>query len=186
MGKLKRGMNSWVERKNALITSGGFTYDPVWGRIVSSSYNYLVDIQDPETLEVYSNDSKGKILIPYNYVKLKKGGDIIFKFNGSEYTVGESKSENFISKIENSLEIRNRIHKLLLENGFDETSNQGLWTYSKNGLNLEITIFYSSILIDDGKVKLDVPLRGVALIDRFLTVSCVGTMILIDTKASKA
>ncbi len=185
MGKLKRGMNSWVERKNALITSGGFKYDPVWGRIVSFGYNYLVDIHEPETLEVYSNDSKGKILIPYNYVKLKKGGDIIFPFNGSWYMVGESRSENFISKIENPLELRNRIHTWLLENDFDEIENQGLWTYSKRGLNLEITIFYSSILIDDGKVKLDVPLRGVTFINQFLIVSCVGTMVLIDTKANK-
>lgn len=185
MGKLKRGINGWLDRKNALVTSGGFNFDPVWGRIVSFGYNYLVDVHEPETLEVYSNDSKGKILIPYNYVKLKRG-DIIFKFNGSEYMVGESKSVDFISKIENSIEVRNRIHKWLLENGFDELDNQGLWTYSKKGLNLEITIFYSSVLIDDGKVKLDVPLRGVTLIDRFMIVSCVGTMILIDTKVNEA
>ena len=34
--------------------------------------------------------------------------------------------------------------------------------------------------------KLNVPLRGVALIDRFLMVSCVETMILIDTEVDKA
>lgn len=184
MGKLKKGMNGWMDRKNTLVTSGGFNYDPVWGRIISSEFNYLVDVREPEILEVHSNDSRGKILIPYIYVRLKKG-NIIFPFNGSEYVVGESRSENFISKVENLLELRDKIHTWLLENGFDEIDNQGLWTYSKRGLDLGITIFYSSILLDDGKVKVDAPLRGVTFINQFLIVSCVGTMLIIDTKVSE-
>lgn len=185
MGKLKRGIHEWVDRKKTLLESGGFSYDPVWGRLISNKFSYLVDIHDIEVLEAYSIDSKGRILIPYKYVKLKKG-NIAFPFNGSEYSIGESESEDFLTKFDKPLEMREKLHKWLLKNDFDEIDNQGLWSYSKRGLDFEITIFYSSIVIGDGKVKLDVPLRGVACRDQYLMLSCLGTLLLIDTKVKKS
>lgn len=185
MGKLKRGIHEWVDRKNTLLESGEFSYDPVWGRIMSNKFNYLVDIHDVEVLEAYSIDSKGRILIPYKYAKLKKG-NIAFPFNGSEYSIGESESEDFLTKFDKPLEMRENLHKWLLKNDFNEIDNQGLWSYSKRGLDFEITIFYSSIVISDGKVKLDIPLRGVACKDQYLILSCLGTLLLVDTKVKKS
>ena len=52
--------------------------------------------------------------------------------------------------------------------------------------NYLLRLFFFFLLEVSIRAKLNVPLRGVAPIDRFLIVSCVGTMILIDTEVDKA